>query len=419
MSLFLLLGSLFPSALIENNVKESSQILMREGNIYKFFEFYNVENNNYTDSLMINEAYSIDNTNPFYSYMTVRKNYKEGQTKNNLCDNLGEGISMNNKEEYDPVGELEEFIHGNIDTSMNYARYWHGYLPILRTMLIFFNISEIRMFLLLVFIMLFIYLMYLLKNKLGSKIALVFAIALLIEDYFFVSYSLESSSIFIVMMISCIILLKRIDKIKDWYMYIFIIASIANFVDYLTVPLITLAMPLYIYILYNQRKNKELIWTDYLKLIIKSSIIWFLGYTLTWLSKWIIYDIMLREGLIESAITQVLYRTTRTNIKTNRTLGETIISILLDKIFLVSIIFYAVIIYCVLFNLKIKIKDKKAFIIENIPFLIISLMPFAWYVALANHTILHEFFVYRHLLVFFTGGFICANNLCVIKKENE
>lgn len=79
---------------------------------------------------MINEAYSIDNTNPIYSYMTVRKNYNKEITKNSMKDISEELISINSSE-YDPVGELEEFLNGNIDTSVNYARYWHGYLPVI------------------------------------------------------------------------------------------------------------------------------------------------------------------------------------------------------------------------------------------------------------------------------------------------
>ena len=57
-----------------------------------------------------------------------------------MKDTQEELISVNSKD-YDPVGELEEFLNGNINTSINYARYWHGYLPALRPLLIFFNIS--------------------------------------------------------------------------------------------------------------------------------------------------------------------------------------------------------------------------------------------------------------------------------------
>ncbi len=219
-NLLLFAGSLYPSKIIEKNVKKSSQILTEEGNLYEFFEWSDVVNNNYTDALMINEAYSIDNTNPLYSYMAVRKNFNKEITKKHLADTQEELISINS-EDYDPVGELEQFVNGNIDTSINYARYWHGYLSILRTLLIFFDIAGIRKILLIIFIILFIWLIKLIKEKIGITASMIFAISLILEGYFYVSYSLESAPVFIVMMISSIILLKRIDKIKI-YIYIYL-----------------------------------------------------------------------------------------------------------------------------------------------------------------------------------------------------
>ena len=133
-NILLFAGSTFPSSIIKDNVKESSKTLSHEGNYYIISKYFGNENDNYTDSIMINEAYSIDNTNPIYSYLAVRKNYENGITQKYWQDTQGELISINNLNDYDPVGELAEFLDGNIDTSITYARYWHGYLPILRTL---------------------------------------------------------------------------------------------------------------------------------------------------------------------------------------------------------------------------------------------------------------------------------------------
>ena len=229
----LCITSLFPSDIIEENVKSSAEILLEEGNVYKISDFSSVTNNNYTDAIIINEAYSIDNTNPIYSYMAMRKNYKKGETQQVFTDTLGElasinvnkngEITLNTVEDYNPVGELYDFIDGKIDTSITYGRYWHGYMPIYRVLLIFFDIMGIRIFLLFLFIAIFIYLMYLLKKRLGMLIAIIFGYALIMEGYFFVAYSLESSPVFIVMMVSCIILLKSIAKMKNIYMYFFML----------------------------------------------------------------------------------------------------------------------------------------------------------------------------------------------------
>ena len=104
-NVLLLNSSLFPSILIENNVRESAKILKEQGNYYRISNFFETINNNYTDVLMINEAYSINSKNPVFSYMSARKNFKAEVTKHQLRDTYGESVSIGT-EYYDPSTEL-------------------------------------------------------------------------------------------------------------------------------------------------------------------------------------------------------------------------------------------------------------------------------------------------------------------------
>ena len=361
----LLLGSLFPSSLIEKNVRESSETLLSEGNYYKISKFFGTENDNYTDAIMINEAYSIDNTNPFYSYMSARKNYKKYQTMQELPDTKGELISLNSEEDdYEPVLELSDFLDGDINTSITYARYWHGYLPFLRVLLIFFNILEIRHIIFVIFIVIFVYFMFLLRKQFGNIIALIFGLSLVFEGYFFVSYSLECAPIFLVMIISSIVLLKRIDKI-----------------------------------------------------LIKSVIVWGIGYAITWLTKWIVYDVIYNQGLLKSAINQVAYRTQKSNVRTDKNVWQILTGFMINTLFnflVIIIILYSL--SLIGFNkYKIKINSiSNVFKRTGLPILIIAIMPFVWYIVLANHTVLHGIFVYRHMLIFLIGVLLFIKNIfCV------
>lgn len=108
-NLLLFLVSIFPSNWIEKNVEETSEILLEQDNYYSL-PIVNVIINNYTDSIMINTAYSIDNKNPVFSYMSARKNYKEGLTQETQNDTNGELISINNLEKYDPVRRIRRFL---------------------------------------------------------------------------------------------------------------------------------------------------------------------------------------------------------------------------------------------------------------------------------------------------------------------
>ncbi len=422
-NILLLLGSLFPSSLIENNVRESSKRLLLEGNLPLITNFSYVTTNNYTDSIMINECYSIDCDKPIFSYMSARKNFKKGLTNFQLEDTNGELISISSsstKDFYNPVEELNEFLDDKVDTSIEYARYWHGYLPFLRVLLIFFNITEIRLFLFILFSILFILLIVLLKKKLGSTISFIFAFSLLAYDYFFVSYSLESAPIFITMMLSCIILLAFLDKIKNIYLYLFIVACISNFVDFLTVPIITLAMPLFIYILYKQKQGNLGV-KETLKIVTVSCITWGIGYAFTWLSKWIIYDILYHKNLISSAISQVLYRTSSTNNLTSNTIFYVLVKFLSNTIafvmFFIFLVTTVLFIACKKYKIQLQNNSFVNYLKTISPILLISVLPIIWYVSLRNHTILHTHFVYRHMIVFLSGLLICFNKLFIIQKR--
>ena len=72
--LFMFLGCLIPSKYLEKHVVESSNIINENGLNNTIIPMINFELDNYTDSLMINEAYSVDNSNALYSAFAVRKN---------------------------------------------------------------------------------------------------------------------------------------------------------------------------------------------------------------------------------------------------------------------------------------------------------------------------------------------------------
>lgn len=420
-NLLLLLGSLFPSSWIEENVKESSKTLLAEGNLPYFKVNTNITNNNYTDSIMINACYSIDNTDPFFSYMSVRKNYKSGLTTRQLEDTKGELASVTSRNgAYDPVWELDNFLDEKIDTSIEYARYWHGYLPFLRVLLIFFNIAQIRNLLFILFLVLFVTLIVLLKKKLGNIISVIFAFSLLAYEYFFVSYSLESAPIFMVMMISCIILLLFIDRIKNIYLSLFIIACISNFVDFLTVPLITLGMPLYIYVLYKQ-KTENLDLKESIKTVVLSCISWGCGYAFTWVSKWILYDIVYGKNLINSAISQVLYRSTSSNALASMDILGVLKMFLGNNLIYAMILIWIIIVILFLLIPKYRACFKSSclsYFKEVAPILLISILPIVWYIVLTNHTVLHTHFVYRHMIVCLTGWLLCFKKTFVLYKRN-
>lgn len=311
-------------------------------------------------------------------------------------------------------GELYSFLNGDVDTSITYARYWHGYMIFYRILLIFFNISQIRKILFVLFLILIVYLVKILKEKLDFGTSFIYLYVLIVNGYFFVTYSLESAPVFLLMMISSIILLKNIEKIKNINMYMFIIGCITNFIDFLTVPLITLASLLFIILLYNKKNNIKITLGQYFKLVIS----WGFGYGISWLSKWIIYDVLYHQNLLLSAMGQVIYRTGK-NVDFYKLL-ELLIYFVVDNLFYI-LLFCGIVLCLNVFRInKVKLKVRNGFKNNSLIF-ITSFMPIVWYIVLANHSINHHFMTYRHMLIFLLGILLYLKESLVlvrIKREN-
>ncbi len=138
----MVLSSIIPSSAIKENVTKSSEYLKQYGEKeivdlkYKKEEIFL-----FTDALMLNTAYSIDSENPIESALLARKNYIPGQTQTISKDrekNLGASkIHTDKNGNIFQVDELYGLMHGeNITESFEYARYWHGYLILLRPLLL-------------------------------------------------------------------------------------------------------------------------------------------------------------------------------------------------------------------------------------------------------------------------------------------
>lgn len=418
-NILLYLTCSFPSEAIYDNVFSSAETLVEEGGIFKIGLMEKVDN--HTEALIINEAYSVDSNNPLESYMYVRKNYKKGITKKFLSDLKGNLFSFSNNEydangipvpdtEYATAKELQEFLNGNVTTSVNYTRYYHGYLTLFRPLLLLFDISGIRTLLFFVFLLLLIYFCYLVKQKLNTKTMLVLLYSFLVYGYFFVSYTLQQAPSFLVLMISSIWLLKGIEKYNPGklYMHLFVTGCVVNYFDFLTTPVLTLTLPLLLYILFNKNNNSNfpINLKEQLKFIIFSGIIWSLGYALTWISKWILFGIIYNNTGFTSAISQIQHRS----------FGD--ISFVLENlsnslsVFITSYFMYLILFLILLILVKnakfsnFKLKNLK----HDLPIIFVGLIPLAWQIILFNHSILHVIFTYRNMIIPLVASLLCILN---------
>ena len=397
----------FPSSLIKENVASSSKTLNKEGNrkfCLIFSKFQIQEFDNYSDSLMINTAYSIDSKTPLYSAFTAKKDYIPNVTKKILEDKVGELNSSSKYDKHDEVAELEDTVNGIGEESFEYAKYWHGYLSILRPLLLIFDYQQIRILLIVVLSLLAIMVTTSIAEKKNKTIASLYLLSLFSIEYFYIGLSLINSIAFLIMMVSSLILVKRFEKIKDFGLFFFIIGICCGFFCLLDTPLITLCGPLILYFIFKNGDRKS----DF-KELLKFSLLWILGYVLIWGTKWILMDILYNRDLIKTAIGQVLYRSVGNNYSPLLAICINLIWMALPIMYLLMILLYIFIRYSKNIN-KDNLKNGKVF-------LLIGLMPIVWYCILSNHSVNHFFFTYRLLFITMFGIMLSLYYACDEPEE--
>ena len=418
-NLALYVTSLIPSEYLRENVVESAEQLDKEGGFFEILGRF-VILDNHMDALMINEAYSVDSSNSLESYLRIRKNYDKDITTyevreqfedlnsyaRNMFDDNGIPISdstisiepeegsIYSTTAYNAVLELNNFLDGKVTISSDYARYYHGYLIYLRPLLLIFNIGQIRYISFFIFLILIILLAYELNKKLGKIPMFAIIFSLLIFDYLFIPFSLDFTPGFFILMIFSILLLMYIEKF-DWnkmkYMS-FIIGAVICYFDYLNVPVLTLSIPLLIYVLYitKDRKvdNKELF-----KNIFITCVLWSIGYVATWVSKWAIYELLMDDSIFEVVIKQIKYRSVAQPHNFIKAFNLIILHFTIASFICVFTTFFI---------------NKKATSIKNslnnkLNIAFICLITILWDFVTLNHFVNHSYFTHRDLITVFIG----------------
>ncbi len=288
--LTLTITSLIPSRLIKQNVKESADYLINKNESVRIdVKYKNVFIFEFTNALMLNTAYSIDNEKPIESFLVARKNYIPGVTKiihENTPKNLKSAEKYYTKSSKTTdayqIPELYDTVYENdLYEAFEYARYWHGYLIFLRPLLLLFNYKQIEVLSTIIFMFLLLVASALIYKKIDPLLAIALFISYIAVDTLVISVSMNEITCFILSLIFAIYILIRFDKIRNIGFLFFIIGSITNFVDFLTNPIIVYGIPIIVYLLLLQTKQRIRV-KETILIYLKTSLAWGIGYALTW-----------------------------------------------------------------------------------------------------------------------------------------
>ena len=334
------------------------------------------------------------------------------------------GIDAENEEKIQPYSEYRSY---------SYARYWNGYVVILKPLLYLFDykvvlivncISQIGLALADVAL--------LIKRKKGFFI-IPFLVFLGTVSLPTTSICLQFSNVMYITLISILVLLLLYEKINDCgkYIYLFLVnGMLLGYFDILTYPLTALGIPLVLYISIYENNFKCA-----LKKIVCFSTAWFFGYVGMWSSKWGLATLLTGQNVIKNALDSVSYRmNAKINMNNNSissdesmlnsdinqgwisefTYKDVIIRNLygMFNIVIISVMFVLLTIF-VWRIIDGGFKIARNILYVSVPFLLISVFPFIWYRFTENHSYSHYFFTYRILSITLFAI------LCMFIKINE
>ncbi len=302
----------------------------------------------------------------------------------------------------------------------DYSYYWHGYVSILRPLLLVFDYTEIRMlngFGQLILLLLFA---FLIGREKGAGYVLMLGTSYLLLNPSAMILSLQYAWVFYIAFSGAVVLVVKRDFFAACSRYLFffiVIGMLTSYFDLLTYPLYTWGVPLIWWLVMVSGKDGaggEMVSgssvsaiinqggggqkTDqakvYLGRVFFSGLAWIAGYAFMWVMKWTIATLVLKRNIFESAFYEVFYRLGAQE-EGGTGIGDRLNAVYANwKHYEYKI--YAILLGCWLIGwLWRSLRKGFAGSPRRYAYLLAGMSSVAWCLVLANHTQGHHFFTYR------------------------
>lgn len=390
----LVLVNMIPTDPMIKNARASVDIFKIEGTHPQVIHGYQATTlDNYTDAWMLRNAFYNGDESSWQKALNVYYyGYLNGET-NDVCESMIAWLV--GKEGYERLA---------------YARYWHGYLIILKPLLFFWDYGDIRGFLKSIELALLIYVCVLLNKRQLTHFIPAFAAAMICIEFQVIGMSLQYAGVFMIAILFSIFILRQypysMEKFRGQNIFL-IIGMMTSYFDFLTYPLFTLGIPLLFLTICEKGENKNsapLLFTAF-----KNSVYWAVGYIGMWVQKWLYCTIFTGENLIADGLQAIVNRSSREvngeQIRYWQTLRANMIP-LCKYPYVLAVLAAAIIIFSLC-----KKSDKVTFSKGAlITYLYIAILPFCWYAISINHSYIHSFMTYKSL------GITVFAGLCILTE---
>lgn len=306
--------------------------------------------------------------------------------------------AMNRGTAYDA---LLAFAQGQEMESVAVARYWHGYLVLLKPLLMILSYLDIRVLLMLVQgAMLAAVIAGMCQRNIGFLIP-AFAVSMICITPQATGFSLQFTTSMCTFLGTMIVLLyvpsQRI--LKTGLPYVFLLTGMfTSYVDYLTYPIATLGMPICLCLFLFPEAD----WKAELHRYAACCICWAAGYFGMWAGKWIIAGFLSDEPWFwANLFAKIQQRSSAESDQTIITYMDVLISQIkpfAKRAYLLAgvallIGWSAAVVRCR------RYPSRKINAVQTLLLVLSALMPFAWYFVTKNHSYNHAFFTSRALAV--------------------
>ncbi len=363
--LFSVLSSWWPDKKIKHNISMAA-LEFNEEELYPN-EMINVvpcRQDNFTETLILDQIFCIDRTKPIKSAMSVYRGYKDPW--------------------YDIPGALLSTTRYEPDLQyIAYPRYWHGNTFLFRILFSFMDYHNIQWLMFAVSVLLIVLFVCTYYPRAGIWKTLAFLLSWVLVYGFMMPFSIQYfPSLAIALIASTLIVRQEQNPIKISLLF-FITACLTNYFDLFTIPLLTFGWPLVAWLSIQDNitiQPKETTWQ-----ITQWGLLWVAGYGLTFISKWILGTIFLKDNVLKDGFGQSFYRMNSEGFNRWDALTQN-----------VSMIPWVWVLICLIIFLIIAILHFKGNGgLKAVYFLLIALLPYLWYLAVSNHSYLHFWFTYR------------------------
>lgn len=402
--LFVLLFAAYalPGEPVRKNIARSVPLLQEEGLYPEYFGFKLFQMDNYTDTIMLFEAASADETTPLQAMMTsTAYNVDNFET---LHDDLAAYLDARSQGRTGADTGLEPF---------SYARYWHGYLIWLRPLLLVLTYGQVRVANYLLFAALACLLLWQLWRTCGWRSVLWFAVSQLLVSCFFVPRQMQFFTCFAVAYAACIWVLARPRRADTLAVGLAVTGVCTAFLDLLVTPILTFGLPVTVWLLDRRvGEDKPL---RRCGVVCGGAVCWGAGYAFCWASKWVLASAVTGQDIIGDALHQASVRTSADTWHGMELTWGNIFRFVFDALSSRELLIpLAVLTVAGIAAFVLCLRSREA-LLRALPLALVALSAPAWLALLRTHSIQHGWFTWRALGVKLFAGFAFLWYSCSLK----